>query len=124
MLRPIFPLILLVLLSAAAVSGQDGERRDGRVFWRGEVDAKLQLSISGITLVEKTVTGRTMPAGNYSFTSRLPTAAVSVSVNKKEGRGDVRVIQQPDSGNGFTAVVEIDDSRGGSGEYLLDIHWQ
>jgi hypothetical protein len=124
MLRSIFPLVLFILFSTVAASAQDGERKDGRVFWRGEVDAKVQLTISGTTLEQQTVTGRAFPDGNYSFTAPLPSAAVTVSIDKKEGRGNVRVVQQPDSGNGFTAIVEIDDTRGGSAVYLLDISWQ
>ncbi|HSI89074.1 MAG TPA: hypothetical protein VK918_08465 [Pyrinomonadaceae bacterium] len=124
MSRSVFSIVLVVLALAFVVSAQEEQRKDGRVFWRGTVDAKVQLSIKGITLTEQAVIGRAMPPGNYSFTSRLPDAAVSVSVNKKEGRGSVTVIQQPNSENGFTAIVEIDDSRGGTAEYLLDISWQ
>ena len=124
MLRSFFPLLLLITASALSVAAQDSSSNQGRVFWKGEVDAKVRISITGTSLSEQTVSGRQMPTGSYSFTAALPNAAVTVRVNRKDGRGSVTVVQQPDASNNFTAIVEIDDSRGGDDGYLLDIYWQ
>ena len=124
MLRSFFPLVLLIAASALSVAAQDTSSDQGRVFWKGSVDAKVQISITGTSLTEQTLGGRQMPTGNFSFTAALPNAAVTVRVNRKDGRGNVTVIQQPEASNNFTAIVEIDDSRGGDDEYLLDIYWQ
>jgi len=49
---------------------------------------------------------------------------VTVDVNRKKGRGKVRVIQQPSTDNDFTAIVEIYDNGGGAREYQLEIFWK
>jgi hypothetical protein len=54
----------------------------------------------------------------------LPRRPVTVTANKFGGRGNVRVIQQPARNNGFTAIVEISDPKGGADNYRVDINWQ
>lgn len=123
MKRFLLPILFAVSLFAVSAAAQDA-RQDGRVFWRGQVDNKVQLTIKGLTLEEKTVAGKEQPAGGYSFTAKLPDMAVTVSVAKPEGRGKVTVLQQPLPDNGYTAIIEIHDDKGGTGEYLLNISWQ
>jgi hypothetical protein len=97
----------------------------GRVFWKGMVDAKIQLIIKGDKIETKTLDGKEYPDGIYSFTTPLPDSAVTVGVNKKkDGRGTVTVTQQPTQDNDFKAVVEITDPKKGVGEYQLEIFWQ
>lgn len=119
MMRFLLPILFAVSIFAVSASAQEG-----RVFWRGEVDNKVQLSIKGMTLDEKTISGKPQPAGGYSFTAKLPDLAVTVAVEKPEGRGKVTVLQQPLPENGYTAIIEIHDDKGGTGEYLLNISWQ
>jgi hypothetical protein len=47
-----------------------------------------------------------------------------VQVRVLNGRGNVDVIQQPNSGNGFTTIVRIEDPRSGSDDYRLAGYWQ
>ncbi len=96
----------------------------GRVYWRGMVDDKLQLLIKGNQIEYRTVSGRTMPNGTFSFTTRMPESEVVVGVTKSKGRGTVRIVEQPTASNDFTAVVEIYDDGGGAKEYELEIYWK
>ncbi|HTK27327.1 MAG TPA: hypothetical protein VL327_12265 [Pyrinomonadaceae bacterium] len=114
-------LVLVFLLIAAGLANAQGS---GRVFWRGTVDDKVQLIIRSDTLEENTISGQTNPDGVFSFTSPLPGSPVTVDVNRKKGRGKVRVIQQPSTDNDFTAIVEIYDDGGGAREYQLEIFWK
>lgn len=114
----------LALLVFAGSAAAQTERKDGRVFWKGEIDDKVQLVITGLSITSRTVSGRQLADGNHSFTARLPRDVVTVAVTKMEGRGDVAVVQQPSAENDFTAIVEITDEKGGSDDYLLDITWQ
>lgn len=113
-------IIVCVLVCVAAASGQIAP---GKVFWRGMVDDKVQLVIKGLTVETKTVSGRAMEAGDFSFTAPLPRDNVKVSALRKDGRGTVAVVQQPDSSNDFTAIVEIIDTRGGAADHLIEISW-
>ncbi len=122
-MRRLAPIILLVLFFAVSGYAQSASP-EGRVYWFGSVDDKVQLTIRGITLEQKTVGGRPMPDGNHSFTAPLPQTAVTVTAIKIEGRGSVSVIQQPTAENGFTAIVEISDPRGGAAEHFIDISWR
>lgn len=38
-------------------------------------------------------------------------------------RGSISVIQQPSGDNDFTAIIEINDEKGGAKAYQLDIAW-
>lgn len=115
---------LLFALFAVSSAQAQTETTSGKVFWKGEVDNKVQLVIRGLTLDQRTVEGDEKPAGNHSFTAPLPQQAVTVGVNRREGRNKVSVIQQPTADNNFTAIVEIHDDDGGSRDYLLEIFWQ
>ena len=121
MKRFLMPVVLSLLVS---LSPAQTPTNDGKVFWRGSVDDKVQLSIVGIELTETTMSGKPQAKGEHSFTARMPAAAVTVIATKVEGRGKVSVIQQPTAENGFTAIIEIHDDRGGTSEYLLDINWR
>ncbi len=121
-MRRLAPIFLLVLLTVSANS--QSASNEGRVYWFGSVDDKVQLTITGITLEQKAISGRPMPDGNHSFTAPLPQAPVAVTATKLEGRGTVSVIQQPTAENSFTAIIEISDTRGGAAEHLIDVSWR
>lgn len=104
--------------------GNDDGQTAGRAYWRGIVDKQVQLVIRNRNIQTRTIGGRAYPAGRFSFTTALPKQDVSIDVDKKSGRGDVRVIQQPSRRNGYTAIVQIDDNDGGAKEYQLEINWR
>lgn len=117
------PTAACILLFAIAGVAQS-QRTEGRVFWRGMVDDRVHIVIKGISLDSRIISGNETPAGVYSFTAPLPGSPVAVQALRKEGRGKITVIQQPAADNGFTAIVEIYDDRGGAREYQLDISWR
>lgn len=117
----LFTLILSAFAFSAFAQNQDNS---GRVFWRGTIDDVARIKIKGTDLTIETVSGKSYDAGTFSFTSPLPEASLTVGVNKKEGRGDVTVVQQPNGENNFTAVVEVKDLKGGPDDYHLEIFWQ
>jgi hypothetical protein len=96
----------------------------GRAFWRGTVDAKIQISLQGKSINVNTFSGQNYGGGTFNFTSALPRRGVTVDVIKKKGRGDVRVVQQPNRNNDYTAIVEIVDTDSGAREYELEIYWK
>lgn len=96
----------------------------GRAYWRGMVDDKIQLVIRGGKIEHRTISGRGLADGTYSFTSELPNRQVAVAVEKQKGRGSVTVVQQPSRANDFTTVIEIYDNGGGSREYQIEVFWR
>lgn len=96
----------------------------GNLTWTGIVDDVVQLKIRGNSVEVKTIAGRDVSNANYNFTSPLPNRRVDVEVDKKKGRGSVRVLQQPRRENDFTTVIEIKDTSGGARDYELEIYWR
>jgi hypothetical protein len=101
----------------------DGGRTTGRVRWRGNVDAEVNLVIRDNNIEVRTLGGSEYGAGTYNFTSPLPRRRVNVNATRIRGRGTVAVIQQPSRDNNFTAVVQILDPSGGAREYEIDVSW-
>lgn len=105
--------------------GNDGgSPSNGSAFWRGTVDREVQLVIQNRNIEARTISGSPYDNGTFSFTSTLPTRNVRVDAIKKAGRGNVRVLQQPNRDNDYTAIVQILDDGGGAREYQLEITWR
>ncbi|MCO6510739.1 MAG: hypothetical protein J5I65_08090 [Aridibacter famidurans] len=102
----------------------DDSRILGRFFWNGEVDNEVHLTVSGTRITSEAISGRTLEEGTYSFTSALPRENdLIVRALKTDGRGIVSVIQQPNAGNDYSAVIRIKDEDGGARSYSLEIYW-
>ena len=104
--------------------GGGGGSGTGRATWSGRVDNVAQLILRGNNLEARDVTGSGLQTTNQNVNGALPRRPVTVNANKFGGRGIVRVVQQPNRTNGFTAIVEISDPRGGADNYRVDIDWQ
>lgn len=102
--------------------GNDG-RVSGRAYWRGMVDDVVHLEIRGRDIAVRSISGRYYSNSTFSFTSPLPNRNVWVNVDKKRGRGNVEVIQQPSRSNDYTAIIQISDRDGGARDYQLEIYW-
>jgi hypothetical protein len=100
-----------------------GGGANGTASWSGRVDDRANIIIHGGTIRSEDVSGTGLQVGYQNINGVLPRRAVTVSARKTDGRGDVRVIQQPNRSNDFTAIVQVVDSRGGSDNYRVDISW-
>lgn len=96
----------------------------GQMNWRGRVDDRIWISLNGRNFSVRTLSGQNLGSGSGRLTSPLPNRNVEVSVVKRQGRGDVKVIQQPSRFNNWEAIIEIYDSGSGAREYELDIVWR
>jgi len=107
--------------------GRNGERNDtgsGVLRWSGRVDDVVEVRIRGRRVDVVTRSGQRVE--NVDFNIRgggLPTRGVRVDVDAISGRGNVSVSQQPSAWNGYTAVIRINDSRGGAAFYDFAVCW-
>jgi hypothetical protein len=110
-------LCLPVLLAPVCVG------QDPRMIWEGEVDGTSILYIRGnrVDVMEKS--GLPVQRQRFRFFDRLPDSRQNVDLEVKEGRGRVRIVEQPRLENNYTLAVEIDDRQGGSSFYSLALHW-
>jgi len=96
----------------------------GRMSWRGRVDDYVELRIQGSRVRSIERGGAPTYNEQASFSSPLPRADVRVEVKKRDGRGRVSVLEQPGRYNNYTAVIRIDDNKGGADDYELEMAWR
>jgi hypothetical protein len=96
----------------------------GRMTWRGRVDGYVELRIQGNRVTSRERDGAPTVNEQVNFSSPLPRADVRVSVNKRNGRGQVSVIDQPNQSNNYTAIIKIDDDKGGADDYEIEVEWK
>lgn len=106
------------------VQAQWGGAQSGKIEWRGTVDDRVQLVIRGRSLRVRTVSGQRYGNGSTSFSSPLPSRRdYNVNVKKRDGRGNVYIVQQPNRRNNYTAIVQIEDLKGKADNYRVEITW-
>jgi len=54
----------------------------------------------------------------------LPEHPLSLNLVKRQGRGEVLIIEQPTRSNGFTAAVLLRDISGGADDYAFSLAWE
>ena len=97
--------------------------RSGRMTWRGRVDDDVRIVIRGGRADVETLGGTPYYDAATDFNASLPRRRVTVSVQKRRGRGDVFIEQQPSRENDFAAVIRIRDPRGGASDYEIEVSW-
>jgi hypothetical protein len=97
--------------------------QDWDMTWSGRVDDRVQIRVSGRSARARVISGQRLRSVNSNFRNSLPRRSVNVRVNKRDGRGSVRVVEQPNSRNNYTAVIEIDDDKGGADYYRFELSW-
>ena len=96
----------------------------GSMIWRGRVDHYVEVRIQGDRVQSRERQGAPTINEGANFTSPLPRADSQVAVRKREGRGQVGIIQQPSRWNGYTAVIAISDESGGADNYEIEVAWR
>lgn len=101
-----------------------GRRDAGALRWSGLVDDVAEIRIQGRRVDYISRSGRSLYNVRYDVRGAgLPSFAVPLDVRRFAGRGNVFIAQYPRSWNGWTAVIKIDDSRGGADAYDFDLRW-
>jgi hypothetical protein len=102
---------------------EESGSRSGRISWRGRVDDDVRIVIRGGRADVETIGGTPFYDASTNFGSSLPRRRVNVRVEKRRGRGEVFIEQQPTRENDFSAVIRIRDPRGGASDYEFDVIW-
>jgi hypothetical protein len=100
-----------------------GGDRNGRIRWTGRVDDDVRITFRGGTAEVETLGGTEYSDSQPNFANSLPSRRVTVRLEKRRGRGEVYIEQQPSRQNNFAVVVRVKDSRGGASEYEFDLIW-
>ena len=97
--------------------------RSGRVNWRGRIDDRTNISISGNDVWTTVVSGQPPSNVDFNLDGYLASRSGTVRASKRNGRGSVQVIEQPSIANGFTAVIQVFDSGSGPDDYEIEMSW-
>jgi len=100
-----------------------GEGRAESVAWAGRVDEEALVSCDGKICSSSVSSGAPVASEHFKFTRPLPDRPVEVTLAEKEGRGEIRLVEQPSERNHYTARVAIHDPQRGSSDYSFKLVW-
>jgi hypothetical protein len=95
-----------------------------QLVWEGQVDGASLLRVRGNRIDLEERQGLPVQRQRFRFFERLPDSRLSVRLAVVEGRGEVRILEQPRLENNYTLAVLIDDRQGGSSFYSLAFYWE
>jgi hypothetical protein len=102
---------------------EQGAEKTDRVAWKGRVNESAVISCHKQSCVSSVEQGAPVADEHFKFSRPLPDSDTDVRLEDPEGRGEVRLIEQPRQRNNYTARVSIHDPQGGSGEYSFALVW-
>jgi len=122
------PLAAAAIVSAAPMAfAQWGvARQSGQELfeWTGRVDREVQIVMRGNQVSTRNVGYNETGRARSRVMMDLPRREGQVAAQLLSGRGNVDVIQQPSSQNGYTTIVRVTDAAGGSDNYRVAAFWQ
>jgi len=112
--------------AAFAQWGQTQTRGQGQELfeWTGRVDREVQIVMRGNQISTRNVGPNETGRARSRMAMQLPRQDGEVVAQLESGRGNVDVIQQPNSQNGYTTVVRVSDQAGGADTYRVVAYWQ
>lgn len=100
-----------------------GSGRTDKLAWNGRVDEEALISCQDKNCSSSASRGAPVASERFNFSRALPQRDVEVSLEVPEGRGEIRLVEQPRQRNNYTARVSIRDPQAGSGEYSFTLVW-
>jgi len=97
---------------------------DGLFHWEGRVDVGVEIEIRGDSYTVHDMGGQGSREFQARFEAPLPEENVQVAVEKMDGRGEVDLMEAPTPGNDYTAIVRIEDDKGGADNYVFELRWR
>jgi hypothetical protein len=102
---------------------EPGAEKADRVFWGGRVDEQAIISCHQQSCVSSASEGAPVADEHFKFSRPLPNRDTEVRLEDPDGRGDIRLIEQPRQRNNYTARVSIRDPQAGAGQYSFTLVW-
>lgn len=97
---------------------------DGRCIIRVVVDDEADIELRGDEVRVRVLRGGSGRDDGSECTQWLPVGGFTrFAWRGIDGRGEVRMVQEPRPGNNYTAIVAIKDSRRGTEGYTFEFSW-
>jgi hypothetical protein len=97
--------------------------RSDKIVWTGRVDQEAVINCRVKTCSAETRLGAPVSDEHFKFSRPLPNRDVRVRLEQPEGRGEIRLAEQPSERNQYTARVSIRDPQNGAGDYSFVLVW-
>ena len=99
--------------------------KEGAFEFRAVVDETALVKIEDGRLWGTVLQGQPMRVLDARFSEGYPRGDMErLEITKFRGRGDVEILEKPWSGNNYSIVIRIHDSRGGDDEYGFRLQWK
>ena len=99
--------------------------RSGKFEFRGRIDGEVVFHIRGDVVSAEAVQGLPVRVERFQFSQPIPGQQMpSFQLRQRDGRGRVELLEQPNPGNGFTAVIRVSDDRRGDDRYHFELNWR
>jgi hypothetical protein len=102
----------------------DERSNKGECTIRVWVDDEAEVDLRGREVRIRTLTGQPARDDGSECTQPLPANVTRFEFRGIDGRGEVRLVQEPDARNNWTAVVNIRDRKGGGEGYTYRLRWE
>lgn len=99
-----------------------GERIE-TISWSGRVDEEAVVSCQAKICSSSSTRGAPVAAEHFKFSRPLPSQPIELTLIDQQGRGEIRLVDQPSERNHFTARVAIHDPESGSSDYSFKLQW-
>jgi hypothetical protein len=95
----------------------------GMFRWRGRVDGSDIIYLRGNRVDIRHLEARPITNASADVSTPLPGRPVNVELRRLQGRGVVRIVEQPSASNGYAAGVLIEDEQAGADFYEFELVW-
>ncbi len=104
---------------------EHGSEKTDKLAWSGRVDRSAVVSCREKSCTSNVEHSATPVAGeHFKFSKPIPDHDVDVRLEDMDGRGEIRLIEQPRQSNHYTARVSIRDPGNGSSDYSFSLVWK
>jgi len=93
------------------------------ITWSGRVDEEAIVSCQAKSCTSSAPRGAPVARERFKLSRPLPNQQVEVTLADKQGRGEIRLVEQPTERNHYTARVSIRDPETGSSDYSFKLEW-
>lgn len=98
--------------------------KEGWFDFEGRIDATAVIRVRADRVFIESIGGRPADVHGFDFSQPLPGGRLSrIGIRDKDGRGEITLLEQPWEGNGYLAVIQISDTKGGDAKYRFRLNW-